>query len=541
MRFKVNKKKQMTRLYTLLSLLLISLSAAAQTITINPNPINFGTVYSDDPDTIDVIISNPSIYNVRIHDVNIYGSDFTVSDTFFNMAAGASETFKLIFHPRHNINYNTELVLLTDAVGGNTAIDVKGVGKYRNSYYDLTQNLSEESLKSALKSIISSGYNSLGYNLARDRMFMFIDNKRVNGEGAAVNTLEGVYIGRIITGFTDRQAAQNMGFNTEHTFPQSTFSQNEPQRSDLFHLFPTDANANNVRGNDPFGYVTNPTWQQGGSKSGNGVFEPRDVQKGATARAMLYFLIRYGNPASYVNATQQAVLREWHNAFVPDSVEIRRNNAIETYQNNRNPFIDYPQFAERISSFISNSVEPLVINHIITEDTIKVPAVSVGDTFTYKLILVNDGNVNTIITNVNYTGTGFIPTITDTITPSESGFIELKVVVNNVGLINERLEFDLGTFGSTYSINVIGEAFPANINNPVISSVKLYPNPVNDQLIVDGNGELLIQITDITGKVLISKKVEGKDILNLNDLTTGTYIISIKNKEQHFQQKILKF
>jgi hypothetical protein len=66
-------------------------------------------------------------------------------------------------------------------------------GKYSIAYYDSSDNLSEEALKNALHDITGNGYDSLGYNIARDSMFMVIDNQKVNGQGAAQNTVECIY------------------------------------------------------------------------------------------------------------------------------------------------------------------------------------------------------------------------------------------------------------------------------------------------------------------------------------------------------------
>ena len=58
------------------------------------------------------------------------------------------------------------------------------------------------------------------------------------------------------------------GFNTEHTFPQSFFSQNLPMRSDLFHIFPTLATANSERANFPFGVVSQASGSLAAPKEG---------------------------------------------------------------------------------------------------------------------------------------------------------------------------------------------------------------------------------------------------------------------------------
>ncbi len=44
-----------------------------------------------------------------------------------------------------------------------------------------------------------------------------------------------------------------------------------------------------------------------------------------------------------------SVLKEWHEQDPPDAAEKRRNDVIfEDYQNNRNPFIDHPEWVEAI-------------------------------------------------------------------------------------------------------------------------------------------------------------------------------------------------
>ena len=71
----------------------------------------------------------------------------------------------------------------------------------------------------------------------------------------------------------------------------------------------------------------------------------------------MYFVIRYQDYSSHF-AGSETVLRQWHNAFPVDAIDRKRNNDIYAAQNNRNPFIDYPQFEERITNFVSNSVAP---------------------------------------------------------------------------------------------------------------------------------------------------------------------------------------
>ncbi len=51
------------------------------------------------------------------------------------------------------------------------------------------------------------------------------------------------------------------------------------------------------------------------------------------------------------DAMQEAALRAWNDSDPPDALEQARNDAIEGYQKNRNPFVDRPDFVAKISDF----------------------------------------------------------------------------------------------------------------------------------------------------------------------------------------------
>lgn len=130
--------------------------------------------------------------------------------------------------------------------------------------------------------------------------------------------------------------------------------------NDLHHLFPADQNnANGVRSNNPFGVVVNvvsvsPTGfgKKGTDSNGKTVYEPKDDQKGNLARALFYMLVRYdgerGNTWRLPLGQDVSVLLQWHQQDPPDALEIARNEYIASIQHNRNPFIDHPEWVNRI-------------------------------------------------------------------------------------------------------------------------------------------------------------------------------------------------
>ena len=206
---------------------------------------------------------------------------------------------------------------------------------YENEYAGLG-DLEDEALIRALHDLVDN-HNDLGYKSARKALFLDIDNFG--------KTIECVYTGRQMKNITSMPNANNM--NTEHTWPQSQGATGTA-KSDLHHLFITDSKANSRRSSYPFGWVTNPKWQEGGSKLGQGKFQPRECHRGNVARAIFYFSVRYNKS---VSRQQEDALRQWNKDDPVDEAELARNAAVFKYQRNRNPFVDHPEFIDRISDF----------------------------------------------------------------------------------------------------------------------------------------------------------------------------------------------
>ena len=137
--------------------------------------------------------------------------------------------------------------------------------------------------------------------------------------------------------------------------------------TDLFHIYPTDGYVNGIRSNYPFGEVANASWSSSnGSKIGNCsysgysdiVFEPIDEYKGDFARTYFYMMTRYMDQVASWNSDMLAgddlapwareMLVEWDSSDPVSLKETDRNNSVYLIQNNRNPFIDHPEFTDLI-------------------------------------------------------------------------------------------------------------------------------------------------------------------------------------------------
>jgi endonuclease I len=248
-----------------------------------------------------------------------------------------------------------------------------------SGYYDSVEGLEGEELRAGLQKIIR-GHNTRTYNQLWNDFYS--TDRKPNGKVWCMYT-DIPYPGEPIFEFTffdDQQgtggaSAEGQVYNREHSFPKSWWgggtSSTDTMYTDLFHLIPADAWINSNRSNLPYGEVCVPTLTtSNGSKKGPNcydfegsytgtAFEPIDAYKGDLARHYFYMLTRYMNRVEswnvYANTDMLEgsgfapwaldMLLKWHILDPVSPKEINRNNAIYSLQGNRNPFIDFPEFA----------------------------------------------------------------------------------------------------------------------------------------------------------------------------------------------------
>jgi endonuclease I len=178
-------------------------------------------------------------------------------------------------------------------------------------------------------------------------------------------------------------------YNREHTWPQSygfadsVFGENNAARTDTHHLMLSNVDYNSLRGNLWFDNCTGGSCSNAGltTVANHGVgggaghgdsnwkdsdkFEPWDFRKGDIARAMFYMDVRYsGDVANEADLEltdntaligtgnrfmgKLSTLGEWHIADPVDAIDQQRNEVVFSFQNNRNPFIDHPEWVEKV-------------------------------------------------------------------------------------------------------------------------------------------------------------------------------------------------
>lgn len=233
-------------------------------------------------------------------------------------------------------------------------------------------------------------------------------------------------------------------YNREHIIPQSIFNSASPMVSDAHFIVPVDGYVNGMRSDNPHGNVAVASWTSlNGSKRGTSavagytgtVFEPLDEFKGDIARMYFYFATRYENVvagyttyAMFNGSSNQVfstaflnMLITWHNQDTVSAREIARNNAIYNLQNNRNPFIDHPEYVGIIwggGSGSGSSAQTITFNPLAN--------VTFGSTFNLTATASSNLSVSYVSSNTNVaTISGNVVTAvgigTTTITASQGG------------------------------------------------------------------------------------------------------------------------
>ncbi|PJA74224.1 hypothetical protein CO151_10465 [bacterium CG_4_9_14_3_um_filter_65_15] len=166
-------------------------------------------------------------------------------------------------------------------------------------------------------------------------------------------------------------------YNREHSWPKSYGFSSESwvPYTDCHHLMLCDSSYNSSRGNKPFddclsGCTSRPADTYNG-ESGTNLYDTDSWEvwqgrKGDVARAMFYMDVRYEGDASsepdLVLTDNQALIQvtdggvaymgltpallEWHLDDPVDAREMLRNDVVYSYQGNRNPFVDHPEWAD---------------------------------------------------------------------------------------------------------------------------------------------------------------------------------------------------
>ncbi|WP_370089041.1 endonuclease [Ekhidna sp.] len=275
-------------------------------------------------------------------------------------------------------------------------------------------------------------------------------------------------------------------YNREHSFPKSWFSDGYPMYSDIHHLFPTDGYVNGQRGSFPFGEVGSASFtSQNGSKKGSArsglgytgtVFEPIDEFKGDLARAYFYMATRYEDVLSIWSSdmldgsTDQVyetwaldMLMDWHTNDPVSQKELDRNNNAYTFQGNRNPFVDHPEWVDEIWGDGSGTSPDIDVTAVGTLDF---GSVAAGESSTSQFYTVSGSNLEADILmsvsspfEVSLNNSTWSTSVTVSQTNAQSGgqtvYVRFSPTAQNSQTYNQSISHT-STNATTVNVSVTG-------------------------------------------------------------------------------------
>lgn len=245
---------------------------------------------------------------------------------------------------------------------------------FREGYYSSLDGKRKETLKAAAKQSVTNHTRLEYYDLPEYWQYSDVYPELVNGLKRWWEMYsDATYL--IRADQTGKQSFSANKMQREHAVPKSWWKkagsvEYTPAYSDMWNLYPSDAAANQAKLNYAFGEVNRAEFDNGITKVGtpkpgygggsSRVFEPADQYKGDFARAIFYMATVYDDinwvydwmftQSSYPTLTPWTInmLLQWSRQDPVSQKEIDRNNYVEQYQGNRNPFIDFPNLAEYI-------------------------------------------------------------------------------------------------------------------------------------------------------------------------------------------------
>ncbi|HRW62942.1 MAG TPA: endonuclease [Bacteroidales bacterium] len=259
-------------------------------------------------------------------------------------------------------------------------------------YYSGTEGLQGEELKALLHNIIDN-HTTYPYTSSTTDVWDILKESDRDPSNSANVVL-------IYTGWSVNAAQEynnGTGWSREHVWAKShgDFGETPPAGTDAHHLRPCDISVNSARGNKDF--------DNGGTQHSEATecytdadsWEPRPSVKGDVARMMFYMATRYegdvtGEPdlelVDYTGTDgpifgKLSTLLQWNEEDPVDDFERNRNEVVYSYQNNRNPFIDHPEFVNTIynpqttsiiSDLIKNKIK-IYPNPVVDELTVFAP------------------------------------------------------------------------------------------------------------------------------------------------------------------------
>jgi len=230
---------------------------------------------------------------------------------------------------------------------------------------------------------------------------------------------------------------------------------------------------------------------------------------------------------------KKSTLYVWHLQDTTDAWEKRRNNRIFSWQNNRNPFIDHPEFAERLPSISGIPIPAGGPEIIVSPENIDLGTVTPNDSVSYYFAVLNSGTAELTVSEISCSHSNFmVDKISLELEKDAYEFIKLTYATNS----------GEGTFSTLLNISSNDEdegqlQIPVTVNVSPSTSIGTeggrpdefilypnFPNPFNPETkiryYIPSKNHVRITVHDILGRQI--------SVLVNQEMTAGTHGINFR-------------
>lgn len=554
---------------TLLGLQTLTAQSDWQMVTVSDTVVNFGSVTAYQQHSQTLTLHNNSDKVVQVLSAAFEENVFSTDLNPVPLPPQSDINFSIFFESDQNVDYTDFLHIELNHGIHPIIIKTSAQTYYEDAYYDATQNKWGSDLKSALHNIIK-GHTQYSYGDLWD-ILSDTDEDPANPNNVIL----------IYTGWSypkSNHGGNPDQWNREHVWAKShgDFGTTPPAGTDVHHIRPCDVSVNSKRGNLDFdnggSLYTDPDGVTNCYYDGDS-WEPRDEDKGDVARMMYYMVVRYEGEEGYdlelVDYTpsttgndpvfgKKSTLYDWHWIDTVDNWERRRNDRIyNNWQHNRNPFIDHPEFADRLPS-ISGLPVPSDPEIVVSPMQVTMDTVGINIPASYYLAIINTGVQNLEVTNIQSTNPQFTvehsnitlsPETYDylTITFNGSGVVgtyntEIQLTTNDPdeGFVQVPVTIHVQETASFVDWSIFPETFELRQN---------FPNPFNPQTtikyVLNQSTPVKLTVFDASGKVIANLVDEKQKAgvhqvqFNADGLASGIYYYRLQTSQKTAVKKMV--
>jgi hypothetical protein len=235
------------------------------------------------------------------------------------------------------------------------------------------------------------------------------------------------------------------------------------------------------------------------------------------------------------------LLKQWHQMDPPDDFEIARNEFIAQTQGNRNPFIDFPQWVNRINfrnmSYIADTTpaQPkITITSPLASDTW-----GVGRRLLISWLSQDIDSVDVFFSldsmQTWLSGGTHLATIDSFSVLAVSPFKTPFGIV--IAKDKNSSTADTSAYFALDMTNTLHES-------QLLNKLQVYPNPFSSSFYIhwsEPNTKAEITLLNVMGSEMKHLEITESTEVNVSDLPVGIYFLQVKTGGKQVTQKLVKY